>query len=82
MPQIEQTYTLVRNSAWCSNCFMEIESLSIHHTRYCRCGNTFVDGGLAYRHHGWRHARFYLDTSIYSNGAGQLQGTGDRQGSE
>ena len=57
---------ITRNAAWCGRCHMEIESLHVHDWKSCRCGDIFVDGGLAYRHHGWRDAATYRDISIFT----------------
>ncbi len=47
---------ILRNRAECASCHDVIESLSVHHHVTCRCGATFVDGGLEYLRRGWRGA--------------------------
>lgn len=53
-----------KNSAYCWNCEMEIESESAHDFVSCLCGDIFVDGGKDYLRHGWKYEDAYENTSI------------------
>lgn len=55
---------IIRNSAFCKVCGIEVESRSVHDFRSCECGNVFVDGGAEYLRHGWTSREDYVDTSV------------------
>lgn len=54
---------IVRNSAKCLECGVEIESTHRHDWVTCTCENIFVDGGKDYIRRGARTEN-WIDTSI------------------
>ena len=48
-------FIILKNAARCEECGTEVESKSTHDFQQCKCGNTFVDGGLAYLRGGARN---------------------------
>jgi hypothetical protein len=44
--------TIVYNGGKCSKCCEVIESRHRHDFKYCKCGSSFVDGGLEYLRYG------------------------------
>jgi len=53
--------TIYRNSAICLKCDDHLVSRHRHDFKTCKCGATFVDGGLDYQRGG---SEFAIDTSI------------------
>lgn len=53
---------LVRNAARCTDCGTVIESKHRHDFRACKCGGSFVDGGLSYL----RRSGNLIDLSEYT----------------
>ncbi len=56
---------ILRNSGICPDCNEEIVSRFRHDFVKCKCGESFVDGGLSYL----RRNRDLLDTSISTHGS-------------
>lgn len=52
---------LRRNAAECKKCGDVIESRSVHDWVSCKCGEIFVDGGLAYLRRGARNLDCIID---------------------
>lgn len=60
---------IVRNSARCTVCNVEVESKYRHDFKACPGGHIFVDGGQAYLRRGGSPEHFE-DTSIVTDDAG------------
>jgi hypothetical protein len=56
---------LTRNAARCRGCGQVIESKAQHDWVQCKCGATFVDGGLAYLRRGYTEAVGFDELSEY-----------------
>lgn len=54
---------LLRNSGVCASCKDEIQSRSRHDFVRCKCGDSFVDGGLDYS----RFGGCIINTSVYAD---------------
>lgn len=46
---------LVRNAIQCVDCKDIVESKHRHDFVRCKCGNSYVDGGLSYQRCGWKN---------------------------
>ena len=55
---------IIRNSAKCLKCNVEIESTHRHDFKSCECDNIFVDGGNSYIRRGVKDPAAFVDTSI------------------
>ncbi len=55
---------ILRNSAYCTACKVDLQSRWRHDFKGCKCGQVFVDGGYDYVRHGVGIT--YVDTSIYT----------------
>jgi uncharacterized C2H2 Zn-finger protein len=55
---------IIRNSAKCGMCHVEVVSRDVHDFVRCPCGNIYVDGGKHYLRRGWKDGEFFEDTSI------------------
>ena len=57
-------YKIIRNSAICLKCNVEIESKHVHDYVVCECGNIAVDGGNHYLKRSATDMNLIKDTSI------------------
>lgn len=55
---------ILKNSAKCLKCNVEIESVFQHDFVSCPCNDVFVDGGFTYIRHGWKNKENYENTSV------------------
>ena len=60
---------IIRNSATCTSCSRDIESVHRHDFITCECGNVAVDGGKDYIRRIVRDELNYIDTSIIQEDA-------------
>ena len=60
----ESGSAILRNSAFCEECKVEVESKSRHDFATCKCGNISVDGGHSYIRRAVRDPHSYTNTSI------------------
>jgi hypothetical protein len=70
---------LTRNRVRCGACKQEIESSGQHHLVTCQCGQTFVDGGLAYNRVGYGTSG-YDDLCEYEKKADSAEREGRERG--
>lgn len=53
------------NAAKCLKCKQIIQSIHRYNFVECKCGSIFVDGGLDYIRHGYKHSAIYENMSEF-----------------